>query len=333
MWFTKIRICDHLKRAVLLLNLLLESMVTSTRPDTFNVYCDTYLDVIPTHPTFKYIPYFVRLHRCQGKDIIDGHPTIRHCVPKTQTPLVYPVELSDFSLESPLNITLYNHTACTYTCKEDSTRCARGTEWHEPSCSCCVGNRTDCARGYTWSSTECTCVPQIAQITFPTVATKPKRGPDVNASVAAVDDTPCLRYQIVIAIVVAELVVVIMLCVFVFYGICRRGEVTYNLSVKRRPEGTISPGDMKGQVSVCTNQTSSSTEISVQDHNLYSNRYSAEIPDTFNSNTSTPVRSNIGSLGSKGSVGKEDAICEDERGDVVINGSLNDNVYYVKKVT
>lgn len=251
-----------------LTTMVLTTFISDTKSNDnyldFNVDCGTYLDVIPTDVKFTYIPYYVRLHRCQGKD--KHLPGVgRECRPKNKTTISYKVEYSDTGQKGFL--LLYNHTECEYVCENNITSCPSGQGWHEATCSCCEKDR-QCFGNYVWNRTKCRCIcPEnrrcdgdyewdreqcrcVCPITskdncgnltpYPSVPTSLSTGdgdlkPNTS-KVAGDNDQPCIKYQIVILIAVVEFIIVIALSILVFY-FCfyyRRVEGRYNVSVREK---------------------------------------------------------------------------------------------------
>ena len=229
-----------------------------------NVDCAPHIDIISTHNNFAYIPYYVKLHRCQGKDLTDEIPFAKKCVPSNQSEVRYKVET--LHSRTVRHIMLTNHTDCRYVCKLNRTSCTRGQGWNEDTCSCCSHDR-ECEGEFEWDRANCRCsCPPTSKTecgmkgklvpTVPASLTK-DGGIGVNTS-KVVDPPPCVKYQLVIMIAVVELVVVILLCILVFYfAIMRKNEGGYNLSVRKTKTKNVATTE-NGQDSVINNNVGKS---------------------------------------------------------------------------
>ena len=165
-----------------------------------NVECGLYTDTVPTDISFRYIPYYVNLNRCQGKDF-DLIPKRKECIPTVSEPVQYLMQRrSDGRLE---NITLFNHTSCTYKCTQNASWCRNSSTWNEDICSCC-NQESDCDRGHEWSHSDCQCVLTMEPPVIPANQPEPEQ---------------CLELKYVILLIVCEFFVVVMIfsavmCVF-----------------------------------------------------------------------------------------------------------------------
>lgn len=174
-----------------------------------NVDCNTYEDVVPTdeRKLYRYIPYYVKIHRCQGKNRWESS-TGKICLPTKQKAVVFKVEQRLYASAPLINITLYNHTSCTTKCKTNSSVCQGSAKWNEYTCTCCSALNNTCASGYEWNIYSCACVKIEIEVTVATVTTTKKKDG--------------LRIKYVILLVIGEFILLVTACTIVFFKCCNK---------------------------------------------------------------------------------------------------------------
>ena len=128
-----------------------------------NIDCGSYVDYVPVDEQFfRYMPYYVELHRCHGANPI-VNPQNRQCVPKdgaVKNVSIYAVEISSLK---PIVLTVKNYTSCDEKCLLNSSSCTPYQTFEQEICYC-ECNYTDtpvpnpCARPFVWDKTACNCV-------------------------------------------------------------------------------------------------------------------------------------------------------------------------------
>ncbi|XP_066921965.1 uncharacterized protein [Clytia hemisphaerica] len=125
-----------------------------------NVHCATYIDYVETDPGHaRYLPFIVRLHRCQGSVGVDK-PSIKACVPSNISEVeIVTQNLHTFRYET---IKVLNHTSCTSRCTTDSSSCNKYQKWNQKRCRCECKTRGEpkkdtCCAPKVWSQHRCNC--------------------------------------------------------------------------------------------------------------------------------------------------------------------------------
>ena len=125
-----------------------------------NVHCDTYVDYVETDSVnARYLPFVVKLHRCQGSVGVDK-PADKACVPSNVTHVeIVTQNLQTFRYET---IKVVNHTKCTSRCTQNASICNPYQKWNVKRCRCdCKtphGKDAACCAEKMWSATQCNCV-------------------------------------------------------------------------------------------------------------------------------------------------------------------------------
>jgi len=126
-----------------------------------NVHCDTYVDYIETDPIHaRYLPYVVRLHRCQGS-VGAIKPSVKACVPRNVSELeIVTQNLQTFRYET---IRVLNHTSCMSRCTSGASSCNQYQKWDPKRCRCNCKTRGEpkkdtCCAPKKWSDAHCGCI-------------------------------------------------------------------------------------------------------------------------------------------------------------------------------
>ena len=190
------------------------------------VTCSLQTEIIQVDPTNnRYVPLFVKLHRCRGS-VANIKPTIKHCVPTTETTLT--AEVTDTTDPSSTTFQLKNHTACGPACVGSSNDCNSYQSWSASSCLCQCQYTSEpdppCANSYVWNQQRCNC----------------EASPGVSSSVKAnhvSSSTGGVKESIVILMMALEFLVLTVLFA-VFYRFCLQKEdsqfFAMTASVKRK---------------------------------------------------------------------------------------------------
>ena len=151
-----------LSLALVIIQLLMHSDVAQGNAVWLeNVHCATYIDYVETDPGYaRYLPFIVKLHRCQGSVGVDK-PSVKACVPSNVTEVeIVTQNLQTFRYET---IKVLNHTKCTSKCTRDPTTCTPFQRWNPKRCRCdCKTHgepaRDTCCAEKQWSKSHCGCV-------------------------------------------------------------------------------------------------------------------------------------------------------------------------------
>eukprot|EP00795_Rhopilema_esculentum_P015263 gene15263-6472_t len=110
-----------------------------------NVNCNTRLTVVPTtsDTSYRFYPYFVNLHRCQGSKGRNP-PALMECVPaqvETVNVEVRPLQTADksngfLSIQGKMYLPMVNHTSCKVQCAFKREDCRKPNVYDEAGCKC-----------------------------------------------------------------------------------------------------------------------------------------------------------------------------------------------------
>ncbi|XP_012558836.1 uncharacterized protein LOC105845530 isoform X1 [Hydra vulgaris] len=128
-----------------------------------NVECGSYVDYIPVDEQFfRYMPYYVQLHRCHGANQI-VNPQNRECVPKDGAIKNISILAIEILTQKQTVLTLKNYTSCDEKCRLNSSSCTP-YQVFDPEICFCECNYTDipipnpCKAPFVWDRTACNCV-------------------------------------------------------------------------------------------------------------------------------------------------------------------------------
>lgn len=127
-----------------------------------NEYCRARPTLVALdHPTYRFFPYFVMLHRCGGS-CGTSQPTIRECVATEYNEVEIHVYIQ--SLGQTKKIKERNHTKCGHSCVAKPEDCNPKYQiWNEGNCKCeCLFNNSDppagsCPVDHKWNRGTCGC--------------------------------------------------------------------------------------------------------------------------------------------------------------------------------
>ena len=128
-----------------------------------NVECGPHLDHVETDPDYRYEPYFVKMHRCHGKDPV-LNPRNEKCVPKrlggTANVSVYVLN----QLNKLITISVLNHTSCVQECVISQDNCSPYEHFSPRVCDCRCNytssqdGRSNCEAPFVWQQSACNCM-------------------------------------------------------------------------------------------------------------------------------------------------------------------------------
>jgi len=175
--------------------------------------------------THQYIPYYVKMHRCQGADI-KHTPAHRICMPVS----FQNVNVSVFKGGNLETITLQNHTACKYKCRKTASVCSKYEQWNSDTCQCnCnILTKTQCTGPREWGDTSCcTCrnayeCKRSGGVLNTATCDCAKKSEcridvDVQKSARCSRDVNSLAVGNVVVIALLEFVVIVIGCLLVYY--------------------------------------------------------------------------------------------------------------------
>merc|ERR1712142_684094 len=212
----------HLLHLLLLILLHLPS----TSPDFYdlNVDCAPHPDIVATDSLgFRFIPYYVRLNRCQGKNMW-GEANADICHPTRVTKVKFKAE-DRYTPGTLRDITMDNHTECVFACPRNETFCQANQTWNPAMCSCC-SRRDDavCADNSRWSEEFCSCVPdkKIEIEELPVIKLLTQAGG--------------IKVKYIIVIVIAESIILIAVSFVVFRICCSKKSKERSKRIKEEQE-------------------------------------------------------------------------------------------------
>ena len=125
-----------------------------------NVYCSPHREVVQVDPSKnRYIPLFVKLHRCRGS-IGSTKPTVKKCVATAEKILT--LDVTDTAAGTVTTYELKNHTACDSACVKSKTNCNRHQTWRAEQCICECNYKSKpqpspCTAPLVWNQQRCDC--------------------------------------------------------------------------------------------------------------------------------------------------------------------------------
>ena len=204
-----------MNKEVLVLLILYQTYMTSTMSNYLdhNVNCGPHTQAVAVDKLglYRYIPYNVKLHRCVGKNV-DYNPFGKTCIANETKAVIFVVDRSG----NLYNLTLYNHTSCVYVCKSDASSCSKGQRWNQATCSCC-DRINECAGDYEWNDALCSC---FCPNTSKNNCGQKENNKETEVTPASFLNTP-IRMKYVWTIAAAEGLLLVTVCVTIFYYFCR----------------------------------------------------------------------------------------------------------------
>ena len=147
--------------------LLLYCFITNARSKPAllkNVDCSPHPDYIETDILnyYRYTPSIITLHRCHGANSVNDLQ-FKKCIPSEDGVTDVDISVMNNNYQTPLTITVKNHTSCVQKCIIDKSVCSLYQNFLPDDCICkCNYDKPPepypCADPYRWETSMCNCV-------------------------------------------------------------------------------------------------------------------------------------------------------------------------------
>lgn len=129
-----------------------------------NIPCSPQPDYVETDTLsyFRYTPSMIRLHRCHGANSINDLQ-YKKCIPNENGTEDVEISVMNIKFQTPLTLSVKNHTACIEKCVIDKTSCSPFQNFLPEDCTCKCGydrppDPYPCVDPFRWETSMCSCV-------------------------------------------------------------------------------------------------------------------------------------------------------------------------------